>query len=142
MKKAILLFTDGVDNASQMTTGDVEEVMQNESVPVYAIGMKNASYDVLSEEQRKELSLSGLDLLAIASGGRMFLVGGGEDLRPVAGSIDRELRRQYLVGFEPAGEGEIRYRPIVVTVTGGGTRIVQARRGYRGSAPKAVTNGK
>jgi Ca-activated chloride channel family protein len=141
-KKAILLFTDGVDNASQMTSRDVEKVMQNESVPVYAIGMKNSSYNVLSEQQRKELSLSGLDLLAVSSGGRMFLVGGGEDLRPVANAIDRELRRQYIVGFEPSGEGEIRYRPIVVTVTGGGTRIVQARRGYRGSAPKSVASGK
>ncbi|MGH9441310.1 MAG: VWA domain-containing protein [Thermoanaerobaculia bacterium] len=141
-KKAILLFTDGVDNASQMTSSDVERVMQNESVPVYAIGMKNESYDVLSEQQRKELSLSGLDLLAVSSGGRMFLVGGGDDLRPVASAIERELRRQYVVGFEPSGEGEIRYHPIVVTVTGGGTRIVQSRRGYRGSAPKTVATEK
>ncbi len=135
-KKAILLFTDGVDNASQMTTGDVEKVMQNESVPVYAIGMKNASFSNLSEQERKELSLTTLDLLAQASGGRMFLVSGGEDLRPVAQTIDGELRRQYVLGFEPSGEGDAKYRPIVVTTTGGGTQIIRARRGYRGSAPR------
>ena len=138
-KKAILLFTDGVDNASQMTTGDVEKVMQNESVPVYAIGMKNASFSSLNEQERKELSLTTLDFLAQASGGRMFLVSGGEDLRPLAQTIDGELRRQYVLGFEPSGEGEVKYRPIVITTTGGGTQIIRARRGYRGSAPKPLT---
>ena len=139
MKKAILLFTDGVDNASQLTTKDIERVMQNESVPVYAIGMKNASYTVLNEEERKELSLSALELLAQASGGRMFLVSGDEDLRPIANAIDGELRRQYVLGFQPSGEGDVRYWPIVVTVKGGGTRVVRARRGYRGTAPKPLT---
>jgi VWFA-related protein len=138
-KKAILLFTDGVDNASQLTTKDIEKLVQNESVPIYAIGMKNASYSVLSEQQRKELSLSALELLAQASGGQMFLVSGGEDLRPIANAIDGELRRQYVLGFQPSGEGDTRYWPIVVTVKGGGTRIVRARRGYRGTAPKPVT---
>jgi hypothetical protein len=77
-----------------------------------------------------------LDLLAQASGGRMFLVSGGEDLRPLAQTIDGELRRQYVLGFEPSGEGEVKYRPIVVTTTGGGTQVIRGRRGYRGSAPK------
>jgi Ca-activated chloride channel homolog len=138
-KRAILLFSDGVDNASEMTTGDVQRVVQNQSVPVYALGMKNASYTQLNEEDRKELSLSTLDLLAEASGGRMFLVSGDEDLRPLAETIDGELRRQYVLGFEPSGEGDMKYRAIMVTATGGGTRVIRARRGYRGSAPKPLT---
>jgi Ca-activated chloride channel homolog len=138
LKKAILLFTDGVDNASQFTEKDLKDVMENESVPVYAIGMKNASFDVLSEQQRKELSVAALDLLAATSGGRMFLVSGEDDLRPISEAVDNELRRQYVLGFEPTGEGDIRYRPIVVTVKGGGTRIVRARKGYRGSAPRVA----
>jgi len=139
VKRAILLFSDGVDNASELTTSDVERVVQNQSVPVYAIGMKNASYTELNEQERKELSLTTLDLLAQGSGGRMFLVSGGEDLRPIADAIDGELRRQYVLGFEPSGEGEVKYRAIVVTATGGGTRVIRARRGYRGSAPKPLT---
>lgn len=138
LKKAILLFTDGVDNASQMTPNDLKTVMENESAPVYAIGMKNAAFDVLNEEQRKELSVADLDLVATASGGRMFLVSGESDLRPISEAIDNELRRQYVLGFEPSGEGEIRYRPIVVTVKGGGTRVVRARKGYRGSPPRTA----
>jgi len=135
-KRAILLFTDGVDNASQLTEQDLDQVMQNEGVPVYAIGMKNAAFDVLSEEQRRELSVATLEKVAQASGGRMFLVSGGDDLRPISDAVETELRRQYVLGFEPSGEGDVKYHPIFVTVTGGGTRVVRARRGYRGTAPK------
>jgi VWFA-related protein len=137
-KRAILLFTDGVDNASQLTRQDVERVMQNESVPVFAIGMRSSSFKVAEEEKQNELSVSGLELLSQASGGQMFLVSGEQDLRPIALAIDGELRREYVLGFEPSGEGEVRYRPLVVTVTGGGNRLVRARRGYRGTAPKAA----
>ena len=69
----------------------------------------------------------------------MFLVSGDEDLRPIAVAIDGELRRQYVLGFQPSGEGDVKYWPIVVTVKGGGTRVVRARRGYRGTAPKPLT---
>ncbi len=138
-KRAILLFSDGVDNASEMSAGDVQRVVQNQSVPVYALGMKNAFYTQLNEGDRKELSLSTLDLLAEASGGRMFLVSGDEDLRPLAETIGGELRRQYVLGFEPSGEGDVKYRAIMVTATGGGTRVIRARHGYRGSAPKPET---
>jgi Ca-activated chloride channel family protein len=141
-KKAILLFTDGVDNASQLSTKDIERLVQNESVPIYAIGMKNAAYTDLSEQERKELSLSALDLLAQASGGQMFLASDDEDLRPIANAIDGELRRQYVLGFQPSGEGETKYWPIVVTVKGGGTRTIRARRGYRGTAPRPRTTGR
>ena len=137
-KKAILLFTDGVDNASQLKEEELRRVMENESVPVYAIGMKNSSFDVLSEQQRKELSVSALDLVARASGGRMFLVSGDTDLRPISEAIDGELRRVYLLGFEPGGGDDIRYRPILVTVRGGGTRVIRARQGYRGTAAREL----
>ena len=45
-KRAILLFTDGVDNASELSAARMAEILQRVSVPVYAIGMKNASFDL------------------------------------------------------------------------------------------------
>ncbi len=41
-KRAILLFTDGVDNASKLSSVQMAEILQRVSVPVYPIGMKNA----------------------------------------------------------------------------------------------------
>lgn len=138
-KRAILLFTDGVDNASALTSTQMAEVLQNVSVPVYAVGMKNAAFDVLREEQRRELSVDNLQTVAASSGGKMFLVGGEEDLRPMAAKIGTEVRQQYLLGFAPSGSGDVKYRIVFVSVTKPGNWVVRTRRGYRGTAPTATS---
>ena len=134
-KRAILLFTDGVDNASRLTSSQMVGILQEVSIPVYAIGMTNTAFDRLTEQERRELALDNLKLLSSASGGQMYLAGGTEDLRPLAFRIDSEVRKQYLLGFPPSGRGEQRYRVVMVSVTKPGTWVVRARRGYRGTAP-------
>ncbi|MGH9369158.1 MAG: VWA domain-containing protein [Thermoanaerobaculia bacterium] len=134
-KRAILLFTDGVDNASRLSSLEMAEILQQVSTPVYAIGIKNASLDRLTEKEKEELALDNLRILALSSGGRMFLAGGDEDLRPLASRIEAEVRKQYLLGFTPSGQGEVKYRVVVVSVTKPGSWDVRTRRGYRGTAP-------
>ncbi len=134
-KRAIVLFTDGVDNSSRMTSVEMAEILQQVSIPVYAVGMKNAAFDRLTEEERRELALDNLKILASSSGGLMLLAGGDEDLRPMAAKINSEVRKQYLLGFAPSGRGDPKYRIIMVSVARPGTWVVRARRGYRGSAP-------
>jgi VWFA-related protein len=134
-KRAILLFTDGVDNASHLTAAQMAEILQRVSVPVYPIGMKNAAFDQLKEEERRELSIDTLQLLAGSSGGRMHLVASGEDLRPLATRISEEVRQQYLLGFAPSGRGDVKYRIVFVSVARPGAWVVRTRRGYRGTAP-------
>jgi VWFA-related protein len=137
-KRAILLFTDGVDNSSEKTAVEMAEILQQVSTPVYSIGMKNAIYDLLTEEQRRELLVDNLKILASSSGGKMFLVGGEEDLRPIAAEINSEVRKQYLLGFSPSGRGEVKYRVVSVLVDKPGRWTVRTRRGYRGTAPVAT----
>ena len=137
-KRAILLFTDGVDNASRLSALEMAEILQQVSVPVYAVGMKNAAFDRLSDEERKDLALDNLKLLSYTSGGQLFLAGGEEDLEPIATKIDSEIRKQYLLGFAPSGRGELKYRVVVVSVAKPGKWTVRARRGYRGTAPAAT----
>jgi Ca-activated chloride channel family protein len=134
-KRAIVLFTDGVDNSSRLTSVEMAEILQQVSIPVYAIGMKNAAFDRLTEEERRDLALDNLKILASSSGGLMLLAGGDEDLRPMAAKINSEVRKQYLLGFAPSGRGDPKYRIIMVSVARPGTWVVRARRGYRGSAP-------
>ena len=137
-KRAIILFTDGVDNASKVTPAQMAEILQQVSIPVYAVGMKNASFDRLTEEERKDLALDNLRMLAASSGGKMFLASGEEDLRPIAEKIGSEVRKQYLLGFSPSGQGEVKYRIVMVSVTKPGSWDVRTRRGYRGTAPAAA----
>lgn len=139
-KRAILLFTDGVDNASASTAVEMAEILQQVSTPVYAIGMKNVMYDLLTEQQRRELFVDNLKILAGSSGGKMFLVGGEEDIRPVAAQISAEIRKQYLLGFSPSGRGEVKYRVVSVVVDRPGRWTVRTRRGYRGTSPVATAS--
>jgi len=137
-KRAIVLFTDGVDNASRITSLEMAEILQQVSTPVYPIGMKNAAFDRLSEQEKKDLALDNLKLLASSSGGQLFLVSAEEDLRPIAEKIFAEVRQQYLLGFAPSGRGELKYRVVVVSVAKKGWSV-RARRGYRGTAPIAAS---
>jgi Ca-activated chloride channel family protein len=134
-KRAILLFTDGVDNASELTSAQMAEILQRVSVPVYPVGMKNAAFDAVREEDRRELSVENLEILAGSSGGKMHLVGRDDDLRPLAARISKEVRQQYLLGFAPSGKGDIKYRIVFVSVAKPGSWVVRTRRGYRGTAP-------
>ena len=58
-----------------------------------------------------------------------------QDLAPIAEKIGAEVRKQYLLGFTPSGQGELKYRLLVVNVLKRGNWDVRARRGYRGTAP-------
>lgn len=134
-KRAILLFTDGVDNASKLSADEMATILQQVSIPVYAVGMKNAAFDRLTDAERKDLALDNLKLLAYTSGGQLFLASAEEDLRPIAAKINSEVRKQYLLGFAPSGQGELKYRVVVVSVTKPGKWVVRTRRGYRGTVP-------
>ncbi|HZI66950.1 MAG TPA: VWA domain-containing protein [Thermoanaerobaculia bacterium] len=138
-KRAILLFTDGVDNASKLSPDEMAEILQQVSTPVYAIGMKNVMYDLLDRKQREELFVENLRMLAASSGGKMFLVG-EEDLRPLAAKLSSEVRKQYILGFSPSGRGELKYRTVFVSVAKKGNWVVRTRRGYRGTAPSATAS--
>jgi len=111
------------------------ELLQRVSVPVYPIGMKNASFDILTDQERKELSVDTLQMLAGSSGGKLHLVAGDGDLRPLAAQISGEVREQYLLGFAPSGKGDVKYRIVFVSVAKPGSWVVRTRRGYRGTAP-------
>jgi uncharacterized protein (DUF2249 family) len=97
--------------------------------------MKNSAFDALSEKERQELSVDNLQMLAASSGGKLHLVSGDDDLRPLAAQISKEVREQYLLGFAPSGKGDVKYRIVVVSVIKPGSWVVRTRRGYRGTAP-------
>jgi len=137
-KRAILLFTDGVDNASKLSSLEMAEILQQVSIPVYAVGMKNAAFDRLTDEERKDLALDNLKMLSASSGGQLFLASGEEDLKPIAAKINGEVRKQYLMGFAPSGRGELKYQVVIVSVLKPGKWVIRTRRGYRGTAPATV----
>ena len=109
-KRAILLFTDGVDNASQLSATQMAEILQHVSVPVYTVGMKDRAFDSLNEKSGRDLSVDTLQMLAGSSGGRMHLVSGDEDLRPL-GSRQRDRVRHRALGPRARSDCLLRQRP-------------------------------
>ena len=87
-------------------------------------------------QEREELALDNLKMLAPSSGGKMFLAAGEEDLRPLAAKIDAEVRKQYLLGFTPSGRGEVKYRVVVVSVAKPGSLGRPGPAGLPGNAPR------
>lgn len=135
--RAIILLSDGIDNASKLTRADIEKKMEGVSIPVYAFGLREPaergpkSVAPISEE------MSNIDLLeelASASGGRLFVGNRPETLANAIVGIEKVLRAQYLIGFPPTGKGAVKYRRISLELAGR-VRSVRVRAGYRGTEP-------
>ena len=98
-RKALLIISDGGDNRSRYTEGELRRVVRESDAQIYAIGIFDA-YAPTTEEQM------GPDLLkdiCEMTGGRMFNVGGDMgDLEDIASRISAELRNQYVIGYTPS----------------------------------------
>jgi len=90
-RRAVVVLTDGADNASRHTSDHVVEVAARTAAVVYAIGI-----DIGPSELRTRV---GLQRLAAATGGEAFFVARGGGLERVYGRIERELRSQYLLVY-------------------------------------------
>ena len=92
-KKAILLVTDGIDNASKATLTEVLEKVKRANVMVYAVGLLSASGGLKAEES--------LIRIAESSGGRAYFPQTPEEARVTMDIIARDLREQYTVAYLP-----------------------------------------
>jgi len=135
LKRAVILVTDGVDNASQMTAAQARALVRRAELPVYVLGLESGDPRVVSAEGDKVHRYADvLNLLAAMTGGRYFPIHGVDDLKEACAAIAEELRSQYVLGFETTGTGPSRYRPITVEVRRRNARVT-SRQGYRGTRP-------
>jgi VWFA-related protein len=135
--RAIILLSDGIDNASRLTRPEIEQRMEGVSIPVYAFGLREPGEQKLSRTQPISEEMSNIDLLeelAAATGGRLFVGNKPETLARAMDGIERVLRAQYLIGFAPTGRGAVKYRRITLQLAGR-VRSVRVRAGYRGTEP-------
>ncbi len=129
LRRAGLLFTDGVDTASRLTPEGAMMMLENLQDPLYVFGIEpppGGEEGGLSYEQV-------LARLARATGGHYLRVEKLENLRPFAAELRRELSQRYIIAFTPSGVGEVKWRKIAVRVKG--PYSVVTREGYRGTLP-------
>jgi Ca-activated chloride channel family protein len=92
-KKAILLVTDGIDNASTNSLADAIEATKRARVAVYTVGLLS-----LAGGQKAEDSLI---RIAEASGGRAYFPTSVEEATTTMERVARDLREQYTLGYFP-----------------------------------------
>ena len=135
--RAILLLTDGIDNASELTRDDLAALLEGVDVPVYPIGLRSPGVPIAPPPGATPEAMLNLDILAHVarlSGGLLSIVDGAAQLPPAIARIEKDLRTQYLMGFTPTGAGPVRYRRISLKLSGP-ARPVRVRAGYRGTLP-------
>ena len=98
-KKALLIISDGGDNRSRYTGGEIKSLVKEADVLIYAIGIYDHSFQ--TEEERLGPQL--LEDITQLTGGRAFTVDNPNDLADVATKISIELRSQYVLGYKPKG---------------------------------------
>jgi len=100
-KKALLIISDGGDNHSRYTEGEIKSTVREADVMVYAIGI----YDHTMATQEEAAGPALLSDITEITGGRAFTIDNPNDLADVATKIGIELRNQYVLGYRPKNPG-------------------------------------
>jgi len=97
-RKALIVISDGGDNRSRYTEGELNRAVRESEVQIYSIGIFDM-YAPTEEEQNGPILLHDL---SEATGGRLFKVTDVQDLADIAQRISEELRNEYIIGYTPS----------------------------------------
>ncbi|MGH9464178.1 MAG: VWA domain-containing protein [Thermoanaerobaculia bacterium] len=140
LKRAAVLVTDGVDNASELDPETARVPVHQARLPVHVVGLSTGSAAALTEEGDKVFQIADLlNQLAEASGGQYHSATTPEDVQAACNAILDDLRHQYVLGFPLANAGSSDLHRLRVEVDGR-KRQVAYRRTYEGRAPAAFAS--
>jgi len=119
-RRALVVLTDGGDNNSRYSEGELRSLVRESDVRIYSIGLF----------ERPRL----LESLAADTGGRSFWVHKLDDLPNAVARLSRELRSEYVLGYSSSnGQSDGKYRKVRVELVETLRRMplnVFWRRGY------------
>jgi Ca-activated chloride channel family protein len=129
-RKVILLFTDGADFGSKLSSGKALERARDAEVMIYGIGLETEFFNGQMVVRSKPDSI--LNRFANETGGGYFDLKKDADLNSSFTRIAQELRSQYLLAFSPAAlDGKVHRLEVRVKRPGLKAR---SRRSYTASA--------
>ncbi len=121
-KKALIVFTDGDDNASALSASGASRQARRAGVPVYAIAQGTALKD--------EKLLKMLESMAADTGGACFRLTNKNKIAEIFAEISRDLEHTYLLSWKPPENAGTDFRPIRISVAGMGDARIRVRQGY------------
>ena len=107
-KRALVLFSDGADTASDFDSETALDYARHAGVAIYTIALRVKSSDLRSRLH--------LEHLAAETGGRSFFIDDLSELRSVYSTIETELRSQYLIAYQSSAASGSDFRRVKVEV--------------------------
>jgi len=96
-RKALLIISDGGDNRSRYTEGELRKAVRESDVQMYAIGIFDQNAPTEEERNGPALLMDMCD----QTGGRLFHVTDVAEMGDIASRISAELRNEYVIGYKP-----------------------------------------
>jgi Ca-activated chloride channel family protein len=96
-RKALLVVSDGGDNRSRFTEGEVRSQVREADVEIFSIGI----FDPYASTPEERSGPMLLDDISSSTGGRLFQVDDVDEMSDIAEKISTELRNQYVIGYRP-----------------------------------------
>jgi VWFA-related protein len=150
----ILMFTDGIDNASWLSANEIMKALQMSEAVVHVVGIRSQDRVVLRSTKtgtsRNSQDMFGafmppatrpsssresdpedsLRKIAQSTGGRFLQVDESAELEDAYLSILDEMKNRYVLSYQPAGVPEDGWHPLEVKVKKGKADEVRSRPGY------------
>jgi VWFA-related protein len=124
-KRALIIVSDGGDNASRQKYSQVLALAQRSQVVIYSIGLVDADEDEANPSLLRRISKD--------TGGIAFFPMSVKSVADISKRIARDLREQYTLGFVPEttdGSDSFRQIRVKVDAPGHGKCHVRTRSGY------------
>lgn len=116
-RKALVIISDGGDNASRNSLRKVKNLAREADAQVYAIDVCDSPSVLFTKKLEERFGRQWLTQVSEVSGGRTIAIDDARKIPDAAAQISLELRNQYVLGFRPSNleRGE-KWRKIKVRV--------------------------
>ena len=124
-RKAIVVFSNGPDNASLVPPEDVAELAQSTGTIIYMISTQQA--------ETEPVSTAVFERMSKATGGKAYFAKDWQDEKQAFASIRDDLAHLYAISYYPANNPNHGWRSIQVKLVGKNlqTYHIRTRAGYR-----------
>jgi Ca-activated chloride channel homolog len=124
-RRAVVVFSNGPDNASMVPPEDIRELAQSEAVPIYMISTRDARIEPVSTAVFERMSAS--------TGGQAYFARNWQDEQKAFAGIRDDLAHTYAIYYYPEVNPNSGWRAITVKLVGPQMEKyrVRTRSGYR-----------
>lgn len=124
--RAVVLFTDGEDNASSIAASDLYKFCLENNVPVFTIAFGPVNRDVLSD-------------ISAVTGGKFYQTYTADELKMAFEDLYRSLRNYYVVSYRPPNVAGKHIARLTLTPPGGSGRELGATAEYNTLTGAVIT---